>query len=153
MKIITLFRFLSDRLNNVSITIKHEGLRNSMNHTLGMQSEIFPIMNLGANCEGKTENNPVSQKTQKTTVLGACQVVSLYSLNSLDGFKSASKEIKDLELDVTGFDARQRKFHNPLLMQYIVLATMSIRKDEWQQLILITPLNMRGNPPYSDLRN
>ena len=40
-----------------------------------------------------------------------------------------SKEIKDLELDVTEFDARQRKFHNPLLMQYIVLATMSIRKD------------------------
>ena len=70
MKIITLFRFLSDRLNNVSITIKHEGLRNSMNHTLGMQSEIFPIMNLGANCEMKTEKLELKgpQNRKKETV-------------------------------------------------------------------------------------
>ena len=126
MKIISLFRFLFDRLNNVRITIKHEGRRNSMNHTLGMQSEIFPIINLGANCEGQTEKNLVSQNTM---VLGACQVVSLYSLNSLDGFKSASKEIKDLELDVTEFDARQRKFHNPLLMQ--CSACYFVDKEGW----------------------
>ena len=92
----------------------------------GMRSEIFPIINLGANCEGQTEKNLVSQNTM---VLGACQVVSLYSLNSLDGFKSASKEIKDLELDVTEFDARQRKFHNPLLMQ--CSACYFVDKEGW----------------------
>ena len=71
MKISALQRFLSLPFDNTKQQHKilyDDGL-NSMNHRLGMQSEIFLIIKVGANCRGlATDTHLVSQKAM---VLGA----------------------------------------------------------------------------------